>query len=206
MYTPYNYVYMCGFQWPGLPVHVRPGSEPQTFPACSVSLGLYLPVWAYHPVFSSSSHWGMFLAGCQFACPCIWVYHPCLIASSYLSVCLCLSACSYLPTCWTAHIALKACVYLPMTLSVRWWWRSVAQECLTLCDLTDCSTPGFSVPHHLLKFAQVHVHCISDAIQPSHPSSSALNLCQQQELFQWVSRSPWVTKILEHQLQHQFCQ
>ena len=36
-----------------------------------------------------------------------------------------------------------------------------------------------SVSHHLLKFAQVHVHCISDAIQASHPltpSSSALSL------------------------------
>ena len=34
-------------------------------------------------------------------------------------------------------------------------------------------------PHHLPEFAQVHVHCISDAVQPSHPltlSSSALNL------------------------------
>ena len=24
----------------------------------------------------------------------------------------------------------------------------------------DCSTPGLPVPYHLLKFAQVHVHCI----------------------------------------------
>ena len=29
--------------------------------------------------------------------------------------------------------------------------------------------PGLSDPHHLLEFAQVHVHCISDAIQPFHP-------------------------------------
>ena len=38
----------------------------------------------------------------------------------------------------------------------------------------DCSTPGLPVPCHFQKFAQVHVHCISDAIQPSHllmPSS-----------------------------------
>ena len=32
-----------------------------------------------------------------------------------------------------------------------------------------CSTPCFPVPHHLLEFAQVHVHWIGDAIQPSHP-------------------------------------
>ena len=63
---------------------------------------------------------------------------------------------------------------------------SATQSCLTLCDPMDCSTPGLSVPHHLLKFAQVHVHCISDAIQPSHPlmpsSPSALNLLQHQGL------------------------
>ena len=29
--------------------------------------------------------------------------------------------------------------------------------------------PSFSVPHHLPEFAQVHVHWISDAVQPSHP-------------------------------------
>ena len=32
-----------------------------------------------------------------------------------------------------------------------------------------CSTPGLPVPHHLPEFAQVHVHCIGDAVQPSHP-------------------------------------
>ena len=32
----------------------------------------------------------------------------------------------------------------------------------------DCSVLGLPVPHHLLKFAQVHVHCITDAIQTEH--------------------------------------
>ena len=44
---------------------------------------------------------------------------------------------------------------------------SVTKSCLTLSNPKDCSTPGFPVPH-LSKVAQVHVHCISDAIQPSH--------------------------------------
>ena len=35
---------------------------------------------------------------------------------------------------------------------------SVAQSCLTLCDPTDCSTPGFPVLHHLLEFVEAHVH------------------------------------------------
>ena len=41
--------------------------------------------------------------------------------------------------------------------------------CPTLCNPMDCSMPGLSLPHHLSKFAQVHVDCIGDAIQPSHP-------------------------------------
>ena len=65
---------------------------------------------------------------------------------------------------------------------------SVTQSCLTLCDPMDCSMPGLPVSHHLLEFAQVDVHCIGDAVQPSHPltpsSPSALNLCQHQGLFQ----------------------
>ena len=58
----------------------------------------------------------------------------------------------------------------------------------TLQDPMECSTLGLSAPHHLPEFAQVQVHCISDAIQPSHPlspsSPSALNLSQQQDFFQ----------------------
>ena len=42
---------------------------------------------------------------------------------------------------------------------------SAAQSCPTLCDPMDCSTPGFPVLHHLQKFAQTHVHWLSDAIQ-----------------------------------------
>ena len=57
----------------------------------------------------------------------------------------------------------------------------------------DHSTPGIPVHHQLPEFTQTHVHCISDAIQPSHPLSSpsplALNLSQHQGLFKWVSTS-----------------
>ena len=61
---------------------------------------------------------------------------------------------------------------------------SVTQLCPTLRDPMDCSMPGLPVPHHLIEFAQVHVHCIGDAVQPSHPlmpsSPSSLNLSQHQ--------------------------
>ena len=41
-----------------------------------------------------------------------------------------------------------------------------------LCNHMECSTPGLSVHHQLLEFTQAHVHCVGDAIQPSHPLSS----------------------------------
>ena len=77
---------------------------------------------------------------------------------------------------------------------------------LTLCDTMDCSTPGFPVHHQLPDFTQTHVHWIGDAIQPSHPLSSpfpTFNISQHQGLFQWVSSSLQVAKVLELQLQHQ---
>ena len=68
-------------------------------------------------------------------------------------------------------------------------------------------TPDFSVSHYLPEFAQVHVHCIGNAIQPFHPlaptSPSAFNLSQKQGLFQWVGCLHQMTKVLELQLQHQ---
>ena len=84
---------------------------------------------------------------------------------------------------------------------------SVTQPCLTLCDPMDCSTLRFPIHHQLPEFTQTHVHCVGDAIQPSHPLSSpsppAFNLFQHQGLFQWVSSSHQVAKVLEFQLQHQ---
>ena len=78
---------------------------------------------------------------------------------------------------------------------------SVAKSCLTLCDPTDCSTPGFPVLHYQPEFAQTHVHWVDDAIQPSHPllppSPPAFNLSQHPSLFQWVSSSHQVAKVLE---------
>ena len=51
-------------------------------------------------------------------------------------------------------------------------FSSVTQSCPTLCDPTDCSTPGFRVHHQLPELAQTHVHQVGDAIRPSHPLSS----------------------------------
>ena len=45
---------------------------------------------------------------------------------------------------------------------------SVIKSYPTLWDPVDDSMPGFLVLHCLSEFAQTHVHCISDAIQPSY--------------------------------------
>ena len=99
-------------------------------------------------------------------------------------------------------------------------------HCNTFASLLDMSWPCFSsvqfshsvvsdslrpggLQHarQLPKSTQTHVHCVSDAIQPSHPLSSpsppALNLSQHQGLFKWVSSLHQVAKVLEFQLQHQ---
>ena len=63
---------------------------------------------------------------------------------------------------------------------------SVTKLCQTLCNPMGYSTPGFPVLHHLLEFAQTHVHRISDAIQKYHPPSCpspSLSLSHHQGLF-----------------------
>ena len=68
--------------------------------------------------------------------------------------------------------------------------RSVAQSCPTLCDPMNRSTPGLPVHHQLPEFTQTL----------SSPSPLAPNPSQHQSLFQWVTSSHEVTKVLEFQL------
>ena len=73
-------------------------------------------------------------------------------------------------------------IFLPRSNSVQ--FSSGAQSCPTLCDPTNCSTPGLPVHHQFLEFTQTHVHRVGDAIQPSPPLSSpsppGLSLSQHQ--------------------------
>ena len=96
--------------------------------------------------------------------------------------------------------------YLPEHTSICYisQFSSVSQLSPTLRYPMDCSTPGLPVHCHLPEFTQMHVHWVSDAIQPSHPLSSpspAFNFSQHQGLFRWVSSSLQVAKILEFQHQ-----
>ena len=58
----------------------------------------------------------------------------------------------------------------------------------TLCDPTDCSTPGFPNHHQLPEFTQTHVHRVGDAVQPSHPLSPLLLL---PSIFPSIIRIRW---------------
>ena len=55
---------------------------------------------------------------------------------------------------------------------------SVAKLYTTLCDPTDCRTPGFPFLQYLPELAQIHIHWVSDAIQPSHPLPPPSLFCQ----------------------------
>ena len=82
--------------------------------------------------------------------------------------------------------------------------HSVVSDTLQPHELQHASLPVYC---RLPEFTQIHVLWVSDAIQPSHPLSSpsppAFNLSQHQGLFQQVSYSHQVAKVLEFQLQHQ---
>ena len=52
-------------------------------------------------------------------------------------------------------------------------FSSVTQSIPTPWVPMDCSMPGFPVHHQSSELAQTHVRWVGDAIQPSHPLSSA---------------------------------
>ena len=63
--------------------------------------------------------------------------------------------------------------------SITVQFSSATQLCPTLCNPMDCRTPGFPVHHQLPELAQIHVHWISDAIQPSQTLVVPFFLCLQ---------------------------
>ena len=93
------------------------------------------------------------------------------------------------------------------TLYINYQFSSVTQSFPILCNPMACSIPGIPVHHQLLEVAQTHVLWVSDSILPSHllssPSPPAFNHSQHEGLFQWVSSSHQVVKVLQVQLQHQ---
>ena len=99
---------------------------------------------------------------------CLFVYPYLSIHSSFLSLSL--------------RHRIYHCLQVSSVQSLSWVW---------LCDIMNRSTPGLCVHHQLPESTQTHVQWVGDAIQPSHPLSSAsppaLNLSQHQGLSKWVS-------------------
>ena len=56
-------------------------------------------------------------------------------------------------------------------------FSSVARSCLTLCNPTDCNTPGFPVHHKFPELAQTHVPRVSDAIPTISSSIVPFSAC-----------------------------
>ena len=81
----------------------------------------------------------------------------------------------------TVAVESLGCVWLFMTP-----WNAVCQAPLSITVSPE--------------FAQIHVHWVGDAIQPSHllspPFPPAHNLSQHQGLFQWVVSSHQVARVL----------
>ena len=122
-------------------------------------------------------------------------------------------------------------ILLARTSSWRRQWHSTpvllpgeshGQGILTASVQFSCSVVSNSVRPHGLQHSRLpcpsptpratetHVPWVSDAIQPSHPlsfpSPPAFNLSWHQGLFQSVSSSHQVAKVLEFQFQHQSSQ
>ena len=107
----------------------------------------------------------------------------------------------HVPTCkWISEYE------LPMNISVQ-FSCSVVSDSLRPHESQHTRPP---CPSHLPEFTQIHVHRVSDAIQPAHPLSSpsppAPSPSQHQSLCQWVNSSHEVAKVLEFQLQHHYLQ
>ena len=143
-------------------------------------------------------------------------FHPCScfpVHSPYLLFLLYLAQCKNQSTSWLTLLAVERyarCLknqaeQLPSIISLPFVVIVQPVSCIWLfVTPMDCSMPGSSVLHYLPEFVQIHVHWVGDAIQPSYPllapSPPALSLSQHQVLFQWVSSSHQVAKVLELQL------
>ena len=130
-----------------------------------------------------------------------WLLEPCHLPSGLLFL------------VWQPHLSnflFSKNFLLTIPVLVLCHCCSVTKLCPTLRDPMNCHLPASSVLLYFPEFAQIHVHWVGDAIQPSHPlppsSPLTLNLSPHQGLFQQVSSLHQVVKLLELQFQHQFFQ
>ena len=114
---------------------------------------------------------------------------------------VCMCVCAFLFLCYLIMLHVKwiyeyICSNIAGTSAQ---FSSVNQSCPILCDPMNGSTPGLPVHHQPPEFTQIHLHRVSDAIQPSHPRSfpsppapqslPALNTFPMSQLFTWGGQS-----------------
>ena len=115
---------------------------------------------------------------------CCWKNGTCRLARHQLATNFwCIKKCSI----FEMQSAIKQCV--PSVV--------VAQLCLTVGDIMDCSTPGFPVLHHLLELA--HPTIFSSV----NPFSSCLQSCPVSRSFLMSKLFTAGSQVLEFQLQRQ---
>ena len=94
--------------------------------------------------------------------------------------------------------------YTPLESTSVPFSHLVPSNCLQPHELQHAR---LSCPSPTPELAHTHVHRVVNAIHASHPlpspSPPAFNLSHHQGLFQWVSSSHQVAKVLQFQLQHQ---
>ena len=138
-------------------------------PPPPMSYGVHLIFWSYSFTKHSMNHRSM---ASSVGCFAIFFFPPYLLTLDTFLI-----HASNLDSSWLLLYASLSLVF-----------SSVTQLCSTLCNLMDCSTPGYSVHHQLPNLGQTHVHQVGDAIQPcyllSSPYPPAFNLSQHQALFQ----------------------
>ena len=80
------------------------------------------------------------------------------------------------------------------------------QQCLTLCHLMNCSSPGSAGFHYLLEFAQTYVHWVTDAINSRNVAAgrnlgdlwASLTICKIGLPFTLASGLLWSRNTTDH--------
>ena len=182
----------CIKTWSPLPFILHHGSLFITFiviivtfnSLCTLLLNLPLDGWLHEGrtvclrivVTSAPTHNGWFMAA------------PSQGLLNKWNTCTCISGSWH----WS-HIRITCSVQFSHSVMSNSLWPTLVSNSWTAVRQASLST-------------QTHVHWVSNAIQPSHllssPSTPALNLSQDQGLFQWISSLHQVAKVLAFQLQH----
>ena len=98
-----------------------------------------------------------------------------VLCLGFFCFCFCHKACRILapwPRIKPAPPTLEGKVLTTRPLGKSPQFSSVTQSYPTLCNPMDFSMLGFPVHHQLPELAWIPIHCVGDAIQPSHPLSS----------------------------------